>query len=415
MDPQSKDFLLAEHQYFREAFWRNEEIGDKRLTFLIGLVTAVMGGLVALAAKGSQATLDNMRQLATAASAALLVFGIATLLRIVRRNKVADEYKAALDRVRDQFRNNDRELGSYFPFPARQRRRLGTGGILEVVMVVNSVVAAVLTALITPSRPPVETVAIALGTFAVVFGLQRAGLSRRVRSGATQIAHLEMRWIFDGPLPNDVHQWFAGTGAPLGDNLLREPDREDIYFLADPWPDLGLKLSRGKLELKRRSASHALSISSAGVSGRAELWEKKGEWTYNDQLSDEVKAAFIAGDLAGSRVSSRKRRWQRKYAIQAGKLPHAVDFNERPERVLILELVDMKLPGHSAWSMLAEVIAPERETQKLLADSLPLLLAGYPGPRLSAASSWSYPEWWIRRAGGADAVRREKHQTSGSS
>ncbi len=413
MEPQSKEFLLAEHQYFREAFWRNEEVGDKRLTFLIGLVTAVMGGLVALAGKGSQVSLDNMRRLAIAASAALLVFGIATLLRIVQRNKVADEYKAALDRIRDHFRKQDRELFSYAPFPAGQRRRLVTGGILEAVMLVNSVVAAVLATLITLSRQPAQTVAIALGTLVVAFGLQMAGLSRGRRSAATQLAHLEMRWIFDGPLPDDVQQWFMRTGAPLGNNLSPAENREDIYFLADPWPDLGLKLSRGKLELKRRGVSEAISISSAGVSGRAEFWEKKGEWAYKDEPPDEVEAAFAPGDLAGSRISSRKQRRQRKYHVEVGRPPEAVDFEERPDRVLILELVAMEVAGHSAWSMLAEVIAPEHETRKLLAESLPVLLAAYPGPPLSTASSCSYPEWLIRTRSAA-ATTLQRRQTAGT-
>jgi len=44
MDKQ--DFLLAEYQQYSEAFWRNEEAGERRVTFFITLATAVIAALV---------------------------------------------------------------------------------------------------------------------------------------------------------------------------------------------------------------------------------------------------------------------------------------------------------------------------------------------------------------------------------
>ena len=44
----TRDFLLNEHRYFAESFWKNEETGEKRVTFFITLITAVISALVVL-------------------------------------------------------------------------------------------------------------------------------------------------------------------------------------------------------------------------------------------------------------------------------------------------------------------------------------------------------------------------------
>ena len=46
------DFLIAAYNYWGEAFLRNEEMGDRRVTFYITLTTFVLGGLTLLAARG---------------------------------------------------------------------------------------------------------------------------------------------------------------------------------------------------------------------------------------------------------------------------------------------------------------------------------------------------------------------------
>jgi hypothetical protein len=47
----SMEFLLADHKYFADSIWKNEEVGEKRLNVFITLVTAVIAALVALHAK----------------------------------------------------------------------------------------------------------------------------------------------------------------------------------------------------------------------------------------------------------------------------------------------------------------------------------------------------------------------------
>lgn len=44
----AKDLLLADLEYIRASFWKNEDIGEKRFGFFVTVVTAVVAGLVAL-------------------------------------------------------------------------------------------------------------------------------------------------------------------------------------------------------------------------------------------------------------------------------------------------------------------------------------------------------------------------------
>ena len=139
MEKRTEDFLLAEYRTMAESFWRNEEAGERRVNFLITLVTAVIGAIIALVNQ-SDLTRETVYFAALFALLALLIFGIVTLMRLIRRNRVTDEYKHAMDLVRSFFRGQDERLQGYEPFPARSRRLPGTGGLVDTVSVVNSLV-----------------------------------------------------------------------------------------------------------------------------------------------------------------------------------------------------------------------------------------------------------------------------------
>jgi hypothetical protein len=101
-----KEYLLAEHQYLREAFWRNEESGERRLQFFIGLVTAVFGGLGLLATTDKgwfRGCPDRIYAAAAGGLVFLLLVGWMTLGRMNKRDRVSDEYKTSLDEIRNCF------------------------------------------------------------------------------------------------------------------------------------------------------------------------------------------------------------------------------------------------------------------------------------------------------------------------
>lgn len=140
------DFLIAEHEHFADSFWRTEELGEKRLNFFISLLTAVVAGLVVLATSDSGFSDAEVQWVTFAAGLALLLLGVSTLLRMLRRNNVADQYKRAMDVVRTSFRDRY-GLEGYEPFEkATMTRRLFTGGLAQTAALLNSILAGAVTA-----------------------------------------------------------------------------------------------------------------------------------------------------------------------------------------------------------------------------------------------------------------------------
>ena len=170
------DFLLAEYQHFADSFWRTEELGEKRLNFLISLLTAAVAGLVVLATSESGFTDSQVQWVAFSVGLALLLVGVSTLLRMLRRNEVADQYKDAMDLVRRNF--CDRYgLTNYKPFK-KLPRRLFTGGLAQTAALLNSMIAGAVTALALLSAMSAGWLALVAG---LVFVLSLAAQFRYIR------------------------------------------------------------------------------------------------------------------------------------------------------------------------------------------------------------------------------------------
>ena len=161
-----KDLLLADHRQFSEMFLKNEQMGETRVNWFIGIVTAVSGALVALITKEKAPIAPpTMRWIVIAALVALLIFGFLTLLRMIKRNASTDGQKRALDNVRQTFQDHfdpGLALHDYYPFRvpkkkkqknARLRNKLSKirqfGGLAHFVAGINSVLVAAIAAAFT--------------------------------------------------------------------------------------------------------------------------------------------------------------------------------------------------------------------------------------------------------------------------
>lgn len=155
----SVDFLLTEYQSHREAFWRSEELGESRVNFFITITTAVLAAL-AIREEGIWAggTVDPIFFYGLGA---LLLFGVATLMRLIRRNLVSHEHLRAMGRIRSYFAK-DEQILQYLYYEPRDDRpyrkkewnqifSLGTGGLVETVALVNDLIVAALCALLVVS------------------------------------------------------------------------------------------------------------------------------------------------------------------------------------------------------------------------------------------------------------------------
>jgi ADP-ribose pyrophosphatase YjhB (NUDIX family) len=152
--------LLADHCYFSQLFLRNEQIGETRVNWFIGIVTGATGGLVALITKDGFSA-GMLRLIVIAALISLLVFGVVTLFRILQRNRTTDGFKRDLDNVRQVFRDHfDPEyvLMDYQPLGSPKKKPLKAkeigrppgarkfGGLAYTVAAINSLLAAALAA-----------------------------------------------------------------------------------------------------------------------------------------------------------------------------------------------------------------------------------------------------------------------------
>jgi 8-oxo-dGTP pyrophosphatase MutT (NUDIX family) len=105
-----KELLLADHAHFSNMFANNEQSGETRVNWFIGIVTATTGGLLALIVKQletQQTLLDPALLFAIVFGGVcgLLAFGIITLMRMMLRNSSTDRQKRALDEVRQMFQD----------------------------------------------------------------------------------------------------------------------------------------------------------------------------------------------------------------------------------------------------------------------------------------------------------------------
>lgn len=146
------NFALEEYKHLSALFRQNEDAGERRITLLLTLTTAVSAGLVALlTSHGTCLTTDNLSYIANGAIIALLILGLVTLRRICKRNQTSDSYKVGMDRIRSYFEESDRRLSSYHPFKTSrgtpsfwERHRFLNGGLLTITCILNSAFIAVL-------------------------------------------------------------------------------------------------------------------------------------------------------------------------------------------------------------------------------------------------------------------------------
>ncbi len=142
-----KEFLLEEYRNFSESLWKNEQTGETRVNWFIGIVTAAAGGLGALTTADSPPQGETLRLIIVATLCALFAFGIITLLRIMKRNRTTDGYKKDCDKVRQLFKVHfdvDKILSGYEPFRPKGDKNLTRtlGGLAHTVLTINSLLVA---------------------------------------------------------------------------------------------------------------------------------------------------------------------------------------------------------------------------------------------------------------------------------
>jgi len=165
---EDEKLLLAEYKHYSASFWKNEEVGEKRVNLFITLTTAVIAGIVALVTSSHAANVEFL-PIASVALSGLFLFGLVTFFRILQRNRVTDEFKEIIDYLREQLRRRSSSLSDYeLPF-RKKKAKVFRGCLAETVAVVNGFIIAVIVALWLGKGWGWLAVP---GSFLIIFGLQ---------------------------------------------------------------------------------------------------------------------------------------------------------------------------------------------------------------------------------------------------
>jgi 8-oxo-dGTP pyrophosphatase MutT (NUDIX family) len=189
-----KDILLADYNYLQTSFWKNEEVGEKRVEFFIAIATAVLSGLAVLLAasyrNGKVAEItDLVVPIAIFSLLWLLFFGLITLLRLLKRNEVTDGYKIDMDRIRERYKDIydvEGALSDYSIFRAKRGKAFPIrkiGGLAHSIAVANGIIVAALALILVLalSKRPVISAIVSIVCFLFATGIQFAYISRRDR------------------------------------------------------------------------------------------------------------------------------------------------------------------------------------------------------------------------------------------
>jgi 8-oxo-dGTP pyrophosphatase MutT (NUDIX family) len=176
-DSAFNDFLIHELEHTTESFLKSEEDGERRVTIFLTL-TAGAGAVLAFVLGDDPYDPAAISWPIVVVLLALLVFGQFVLKRVVTRNLTTDQYKAKLNRIRKWFTPNEhdprRAWVAFDPFTSLTERSVsfwgpGKGGWLEILILINSILAGALASAIVPTRSWLVESAAFLGGGVVVW------------------------------------------------------------------------------------------------------------------------------------------------------------------------------------------------------------------------------------------------------
>lgn len=145
----AKEILLKEYDDLTESIWKNEQTGETRVNWFIGIVTIGVGGVLKLVGGEHPPHGWKLYVVATACLLGLLGFGLVTLLRVHSRNQRTDRMVAEVDLIRKMFRFHYDDSGVLSASPAFTRglarvRKRKFGGLADLVLTINTLLAGAL-------------------------------------------------------------------------------------------------------------------------------------------------------------------------------------------------------------------------------------------------------------------------------
>ncbi|HLC10669.1 MAG TPA: hypothetical protein VJL56_02365 [Candidatus Bathyarchaeia archaeon] len=195
----------------------------------------------------------------------------------------------------------------------------------------------------------------------------------------------EVRWFFEGPLPEEVKQWFCRSSLALN-----PAPREDHYLLFPAALGLGLKLREGRLEIKPLVESLGVRTFTADVAGTVQVWKKEA---YGEPAFKEFER--LRTSTPHLWITVRKKRTLRKFSLESATLVEVP-----ADRVFLrdgcnVEVTEITVEGSAYWSFNFEAYGNPARVEDYLQRVAAHVLKDNRRPHytFSSANSCSYPEW----------------------
>jgi len=198
----------------------------------------------------------------------------------------------------------------------------------------------------------------------------------------------EVRWFFEGPVPDEIEQWFCRNNLAL-----KAAPREDHYLLCPPVLGLGLKLREGRLEVKPLIKTLGVRSFTADIAGTLQVWQKE---TYGEPAVTEFERLRTSAPHLW--IAVRKERTLRRFSLDGASIVEVP-----ADRVFLrdgcnAELTTITVGGSAYWSFNFEAYGNPSRVEDILQRAAIHVLKDERRPPYSfpAQHSSSYPEWLWR-------------------
>jgi hypothetical protein len=194
----------------------------------------------------------------------------------------------------------------------------------------------------------------------------------------------EVRWFFPGRIPSEVHDWFV-TVASLNEPPAR---RIDKYMILPGTSSLGIKLRRGRLEIKLRNFVYGEVHLHDRVSGSMQQWRK---WSLGlDQEDDALVEIMNQGN---GWLDVLKERYLTRFAVERKIDVVPIEIGEVSSSGCEVELTAIEAFDQKWWTIALESFGEEYVLGHNLARvSERIFRTGTP-PLLAISHSCGYPQW----------------------
>jgi len=210
---------------------------------------------------------------------------------------------------------------------------------------------------------------------------------------SAEVVHTaEVRWFFEGPVPDEAVAWFDPLGA-------LSPDvRTDRYLVLPGCETVGVKERDGRFEIKARKGSVEVMDLPEPFEGYLDRWVK---WSYGEPpVAAWIRA--LRRESAGWIAVEKARRLR---VFQSGEIAASgEDDAECRHLYCAAELTEVRVGGRPWWTVGLEAVEPPGRLCRTLATAAESFCrrAAAPGA-FAAVNSMAYPAWLHRAVDRADS------------